>query len=331
MELTFTDDALHLHNMGYMYQTGTKYNGGRSEGMTGMTDQILNDESREGLIDYAKAYEYYSKAAEKGYVPSIFNLAVYHEEGTHVEKDIIKAVELYREAADMGHTFSEKTLGNYLYSGAEGIPINKEEARRYWRSAANKGNRVAQFNLAHSILIDPELSDEQWSEANNLIWRSALRDYPRAFYTLYRLAVDTVVEWDDYITYNATSFLLNAAYLGDSMATDHLRKLHEMGEDKENAVTRDFSNEEPVDSAPSVMDSNSITLFANGGSVYVVVIQKYDDQWLYRGEIEVDSPLTLEKEGPVQIIFTEGKHLVIESGDERFRPSTSGAAKITIE
>jgi hypothetical protein len=79
------------------------------------------------------------------------------------------------------------------------------------------------------------------------------------------------------------------------------------------------------------VDSNSITLFANGGSVYVLVIQKNDDEWLYRGEIEVDSPLTLDKKGPVQIIFTEGEHLVIESGDERFRPSASGAAKITIE
>ena len=79
------------------------------------------------------------------------------------------------------------------------------------------------------------------------------------------------------------------------------------------------------------MDSNSITLFADGANAYVVVIQKNDGEWLYRGEIEVDSPLTLDKKGPVQIIFTEGEHLVIESGGERFRPSASGSAKITIE
>lgn len=331
VELTFTDDALHLHNMGYMYQTGTKYNGGRSEGMTGMTDQILNDESREGLIDYAKAYEYYSKAAEKGYVPSIFNLAVYHEEGTHVEKDIIKAVELYRKAADMGHTFSEKTLGNYLYSGAEGIPINKEEARRYWRLAANKGNRVAQFNLAHSILIDPESSDDQWSEACNLIWRSALRDYPRAFYSLYSIALENEEEWDENITRIATSFLLNAAHLGDSMAINYLRKLHGGLEDEKYRATPDSRNKDPADPAPTVVDTNSITLSANGASVYVAVMQKNDGELIYRGDIEVDIPVTLDKSGPVEIIFTQGEHLVIESGDKRFRPRTSGAAKITFE
>ena len=40
---------------------------------------------------------------------------------------------------------------------------------------------------------------------------------------------------------------------------------------------------------------------------------------------------TLDKSGPVEIMFTRGEYLVIESGDERFRPSASGAAKITIE
>ena len=331
VEQTFTDDALHLHNLGYMYQTGSQYMGGRSEGMSGMTDQVLDDESRERLIDCAKAYEYYSKAAAKGYVPSIFNMAVYHEQGNHVEEDIIKAVELYRKAAAMGHTLSEEALGNYLYSGAEGIPTNEEEGKRYWRLAAAKGNRDAQFNLAHSMLTDPESSDEQWNEACNLIWRSALRDHPRAFYSLYSLALDGDEEWDESITYNATAFLLNAANLGDSFAIGHLRKLYQKVEDEENAVTQDFSNEEPVDSAPAVADSNSITLFANGGSVYVTVTQKNDGARIYRGAIEVDSPLTLDKSGPVEIVFTRGERLVIEIGDERFRPSASGAAKITIE
>ncbi len=331
VEQTFTDEALHLHNLGYMYQTGTKYRGGRGEGITDMTDQILNDEIREGLIDFEKAYEYYSKAAEKGYVPSIFNIAVYHKEGTHVEKDIIKAVELFRKAADMGHTLSEEALGNLLYAGADGVPTNEEEGKKYWRLAAAKGNRDAQFNLAHSILIDSESSDEQWNEACNLIWRSALRDHPRAFYSLYSLALQGDEEWDESITYNATAFLLNSANLGDSLAIDHLRKLRHRGKDEENAVTPDFSNEERVDSAPAVADSNSITLSANGGSIYVVVTQKNDGARIYRGAIEVDSPLTLDKSGPVEIMFTRGEHLVIESGDERFRPSASGPAKITFE
>ena len=45
---------------------------------------------------------------------------------------------------------------------------------------------------------------------------------------------------------------------------------------EENVVTRGFGNEDQVDSAPSVVGSNSITLLANGGSVYVAVNQKND-------------------------------------------------------
>ena len=88
---------------------------------------------------------------------------------------------------------------------------------------------------------------------------------------------------------------------------------------------------QPADTMPAIVDSNSVTLFAKGGSVYVTVTQKNDGERIYRGAIEVDSPLTLDKSGPVEIMFTRGEYLVIESGDERFRPSASGAAKITIE
>jgi len=224
VELTFTDDALHLHNLGYMYESGSQYMGGRSEGMSGMTDQVLDDESRERLIDHAKAYEYYSKAAGKGYVPSIFNMAVYHEEGIHVEKNIIRAVELYRKAADMGHTLSEESLGNYLYSGAEGVPIDKEQAIKYWRSAASKGSREALHNLGHSIFTDPEFSDEQWAEAFSLFWRSALRCYPKSFYSLHNMMLVSDFEWDDKIAKNAMFFLLQAAYLRDPDALDLVKK-----------------------------------------------------------------------------------------------------------
>ena len=88
---------------------------------------------------------------------------------------------------------------------------------------------------------------------------------------------------------------------------------------------------QPADPTPAVVNSSSVTLFAKGGSVYVNVTQKNDGKRIYRGAIEVGSPLALDKSGPVEIIFTRGEYLVIETGDERFRPSASGAAKITID
>lgn len=107
---------------------------------------------------------------------------------------------------------------------------------------------------------------------------------------------------------------------GDSDATGDSPELRDPAE-----ITQ------PTDPTPPAVDAKSVTLFANGGSVYVTVTQKDDGERIYRGAVEVDSPLTLDKSGPVEIVFTRGEHLVIEAGGERFRPSASGAAKITIK
>ena len=90
---------------------------------------------------------------------------------------------------------------------------------------------------------------------------------------------------------------------------------------------------QPADPSYAIEDSNSVTLFAKGGMVYVDVTQKNDGECIYRGQIQVDSPLTLVKSGPVQITCSRGEYLEIESGGKRFgpSPSESGAAIITIE
>ncbi|MEC8614080.1 MAG: hypothetical protein VXY17_01575, partial [Verrucomicrobiota bacterium] len=103
----------------------------------------------------------------------------------------------------------------------------------------------------------------------------------------------------------------------------------------ETAVSPELSDDvaitQPANASPAVVDSNSVTLFANGGMVYVDVTQKDDGERIYRGAIQVDSPLTLDRNGPVKITFTRGEYLEIESGGKRFGPSESGAAIITIE
>jgi cytoskeletal protein RodZ len=75
--------------------------------------------------------------------------------------------------------------------------------------------------------------------------------------------------------------------------------------------------------------SNSVTLLASG-NVYVLVRQKEDNSELYRNTMGEGESVTLEKSGPVDILFTAGENLTIEHGGERMRPSASGTAKITI-
>jgi TPR repeat protein len=232
-EPEYSDDALHLHNMGYMYESGTKYMGGRDEGIFGMTDEIPDDEKREGLIDYEKAYEYYLKAAEKGYVQSMYNLAIYHEKGRHVAKDLSKAVGWYRKAADYGHTYSENALAHYLYTGAEGVPVNEAEAAKYWRSAASKGSAAAQYNLASFLSFNPDSTDVDLVEARDLFWRAALRDNSAAFFSLVDILIDESVDWKD-VNHDFKAvlihFIIQSAYLGNPQAQDYLERLKQGAE-----------------------------------------------------------------------------------------------------
>lgn len=73
----------------------------------------------------------------------------------------------------------------------------------------------------------------------------------------------------------------------------------------------------------------SISLIASG-NVYVLVKQKNDDQELFRKTMGEGETVELQKQGPVDILFTAGEFLTIEHNGERMRPSSSGTAKITI-
>jgi len=81
---------------------------------------------------------------------------------------------------------------------------------------------------------------------------------------------------------------------------------------------------------PQAIDANSVTLVASG-NVYVLVRQQSDDKELYRKTMSAGETVTLQKDGAVDILFTAGENILIETGGERLRPSTSGTAKITIQ
>ena len=86
---------------------------------------------------------------------------------------------------------------------------------------------------------------------------------------------------------------------------------------------------ESANSGGEVASPNEITLVANG-TVYVLVRQQSDDSILYQETMSEGDSIVIAKNGAVDILFTAGENLTIESGGERFRPSSSGTAKITL-
>jgi TPR repeat protein len=68
-----------------------------------------------------------------------------------VEKDVAKAAEWFRKAAENGHATAQSNLG-VLYASGEVFEKNPEEALKWWRKAAEQGQPSAQFNLGQMLL-----------------------------------------------------------------------------------------------------------------------------------------------------------------------------------
>ena len=74
----------------------------------------------------------------------------------------------------------------------------------------------------------------------------------------------------------------------------------------------------------------TLTLRATG-NVYVLVKDKSSNELLYRKTLQEGEAEVLEVDGPVDVFFTAGEHLIIERRGQIFRPKAEGTAKITSE
>ncbi len=121
-------------------------------------------------------------------------------------------------------------------------------------------------------------------------------------------------------------FGLISAILGGGSSTDEL-----IAEQPEQPELRDSPADPVLESSnTAATGEDQITLTASG-NVYVLVRQRSNNQELYKKTMSAGESVTLDKEGLVDVLFTAGENLIIEQGGERFRPNTSGTAKISLQ
>lgn len=92
--------------------------------------------------------------------------------------DASEIVRLLRPAAEAGLLDAQQRLG-LRYATGDGVPADQAEARRWWTSAAEKGNASAQDNLAQMLeKVGEAQAALEWYEA------AAKQGYPSAQYNL---------------------------------------------------------------------------------------------------------------------------------------------------
>jgi hypothetical protein len=120
----------------------------------------------------AEAAKWFRKAAEQGLREAQFNLAIMYRKGEGVPKDYAEAVEWFRKAAQQGLPRAQYFLGA-AHALGEGVPRNYVEAYAYWNVAGSKGNETAKKNLE---LLVKEMTPSQ-IEKGQLRTRELLKEF----------------------------------------------------------------------------------------------------------------------------------------------------------
>jgi uncharacterized protein YdaT len=97
-------------------------------------------------LDSAKAREWYEKAVAKDNAPAMFHLGYLYDTGFGVPQDYAKAREWYEKAADKGNASAMANLG-LLYANGRGVPQDYAKAREWYEKAAAKDNADAKTRL----------------------------------------------------------------------------------------------------------------------------------------------------------------------------------------
>lgn len=99
-----------------------------------------------GCASAARQVKELEERAAAGDTDATVALGHSYAEGKGVQKDPVRAAELYRRAADTGNTDGELALG-MLHQEGIGVAQDDQEALRWIRLAAESGNPRAQYLL----------------------------------------------------------------------------------------------------------------------------------------------------------------------------------------
>jgi TPR repeat protein len=139
-----------------------------------------------------KAAELYKKAADQGHADAQCNLALLYQNGEGVRKDLRKAVELFQKAAALGYARGQFDVGLLYYAG-EGVPKDLAAAAQLFQKAADQGEAQAQYNLG-LLYQNGEGVPKDLAKAVELLQKAANQGFEQASIRLGVLANEAQVE-----------------------------------------------------------------------------------------------------------------------------------------
>ena len=103
-------------------------------------------------VDHYKAVSYFRSLAQNNVPGGLFKMGLYHETGDGgVPYDTVKCVEYYRRAADMGYPLAWCYLGDFYRIGRF-LPLDKEQAFKCYYMADSLGSATGCYYMGRSYL-----------------------------------------------------------------------------------------------------------------------------------------------------------------------------------
>ena len=129
------------------------------------------------------ALSWYLKAAQQQWPDAQYRLAYMYEAGLGTAKDVQRAAELYRSAADAGYPDAENVLGVLYATGSDGLPKDDQQAVQWYRKAAEQGFAKAEKNLGDMYYYGRGV-DRDYEQALDWYKKAADQQFAEAQYRL---------------------------------------------------------------------------------------------------------------------------------------------------
>ena len=110
------------------------------------------------------AFNYFLKAAEKGYALAQYKAGVAYAYGEGVRQDYKSAADWYRKAAEQGHTIAQRNLAT-MYLNGNGIQKDKVQALAWYQVVAANGNAM---DVHRRDMLQNKLSELELSQSETL-------------------------------------------------------------------------------------------------------------------------------------------------------------------
>jgi len=217
------------HEAFALFQAGAKHGSENSMSNLG----IFYEKGEVVPQDYAKAREWFEKAAAKSEAIAMVSLGILYENGYGVAQDYAKAREWYEKAADKGNADAMNNLGTF-YKNGDGVAQDYAKAREWYEKAADKGTADAMNNLG-TLYQNGDGVAQDYAKAREWYEKAAAKDVEEAMVSLGALYQKGYGVAQDYA--KAREWYEKAADKGDASAMSYLGMIYQNGQ----GVTQDYA------------------------------------------------------------------------------------------